>query len=384
MKKNTINCPQKDYDFYTIPFPVKALFGPRREHYIFSELEKLHPCFSNDCSYDTHFRIEKSGLKADVVVMQKYKVAEYKANKTNLVFKESVRHHFFAQRKRKAVYLFLTAAVLLIIVLVYTINLFSAARQSDLTESQLTQTYTEPEPSLQQKELLILHLLNDVSTNGGTVSDFSWHFDGYNETAAMLVKGLFPEQFMGFDSAIKLSSMTFDAYVPVIPVSFNEHYVVQAPGEPSLCETKRNALRKVIVENNLELMEETVQPLGIKFIAQNNQSLKTANLISFLEQNNMPVSDLKINSSQNQIKIEIVFSSVNLAGLSGFYECIKNNMKLFFTEQENTMPQEMFSQTVPLQTAQPQQTLLKIGQIIKPDGYVITWYKDENGKIVKR
>ena len=30
MKKMTINCPQKDYDFYTIPFPVKALFGPRR------------------------------------------------------------------------------------------------------------------------------------------------------------------------------------------------------------------------------------------------------------------------------------------------------------------------------------------------------------------
>ena len=48
------------------------------------------------------------------------------------------------------------------------------------------------------------------------------------------------------------------------------------------------------------------------------------------------------------------------------------------------MPQEMFSQTEPPQTAQPQQTLLKIGQIIKPDGYVITWYKDENGKIIKR
>lgn len=375
MKTNTINCPQKDYDFYTIPFPVKALFGPRKEHYIFSELEKLHPCFSNDCSYDTHFRIEKSGLKADVVVMQKYKVAEYKANKTNLVFKESARHHFFAQRKRKAVYMFLAAAVLLIIVLVYTINLFSAARQSDLIE---------PEPSLQQKELLILHLLNDVLTNGGTVSDFSWHFDGYNETATMLVKGLFPEQFIRFDSAIKLSSMTFEASVPVIPVSFNEHYVAQAPGESSLCETKRNALRKVIVENDLELIEETVQPFGIKFIAQNNQSLEIANLLSFLEQNNMPVSDLKINSSQNQIKIEIVFSSVNLAGLSGFYECIKNNIKLFFTEQENTMPQEMFSQIEPLQTAQSQQKLFKIGQIIKPDGSVITWYKDEKGKIIKR
>ena len=94
------NCSKDDYDFYTIPFPVKVIFNRQKNRYISSQLEKLHPCFSDDCSYDSHLRLKKSGLIADVVVMQKFKVAEYKANKRKLYVQELKHHQFFADKKK--------------------------------------------------------------------------------------------------------------------------------------------------------------------------------------------------------------------------------------------------------------------------------------------
>ena len=31
MRKNILKCPEYDYDFYTIPLPVKLLFGRKRK-----------------------------------------------------------------------------------------------------------------------------------------------------------------------------------------------------------------------------------------------------------------------------------------------------------------------------------------------------------------
>ena len=88
MKNNAVKCSCEDYDFYTIPVPVKAVLNRNKKHYISSQLEKLHPCFSDDCSFDTHLHLKKTGIKADVVVMQKLKLAEYKSKNKRLYIEE--------------------------------------------------------------------------------------------------------------------------------------------------------------------------------------------------------------------------------------------------------------------------------------------------------
>ena len=44
------NCAVKksDYENYSINLPFKFLLGKRRKKFIFKELEKLHPCFSDE------------------------------------------------------------------------------------------------------------------------------------------------------------------------------------------------------------------------------------------------------------------------------------------------------------------------------------------------
>lgn len=376
MKKNAITCPQKDYDFYTIPFPFKALFRSQKDRYIFSQLEKLHPCFSDDCSFDTHLRIEKSGLKADVVVMQKYKLAQYKAGKTNIIFNESPHHLFFAGKNKRPAFIFIIALILLIIIL--------SRWQSATSENQPAQITTESEPVEQNKELIIVEFLNAISDSKACITDFSWTFDGYNESSSMLIKGLYPEQLMEISAVVTLSPVTFQASVPVMTVSLNRRHALQKEFDQALYNKSRGELRSFINRNNLILMEETVQPYGIKLEGVKNQCDEISALLNFLEQNDFPLSSLKIKTSQNQIRIEIIFSSVNFADFYTFYESLKNNIKIFFAEEnpkkENIQPEA----STPAQALVPQQKLSKIGQIIKPDGSIISYYKDEKGKIIKR
>ena len=85
-------------------------------------------------------------------------------------------------------------------------------------------------------------------------------------------------------------------------------------------------------------------------------------------------SSININSSGQSVNIELVFSEVQFEGQSAIMQTLINNLKLFFHTQDKT------------QTIQTTKTtaLVKVGQIIKPDGSVSIFYKDENGKIIKR
>ena len=122
MKTNAVNCSVNDYDFYTIPLPVKTLLHRQKDRYIGSQLEKLHPCFSDDCSFDSHLSLGKKGLNADVVVMQKYKVAEYKALYKRMFVQERKHIQFFAGNKcmRRGV-----VAVVGLLMLVFALVFFS-------------------------------------------------------------------------------------------------------------------------------------------------------------------------------------------------------------------------------------------------------------------
>ena len=76
---NAVKCSPDFYDYYSIPFPVKSVGRIQKNKYLCSQLEKLHPCFSDDCCFDSRLKLSVHGLQADVVVMQKFRLAEYKS-----------------------------------------------------------------------------------------------------------------------------------------------------------------------------------------------------------------------------------------------------------------------------------------------------------------
>ena len=76
LKNNVIK--RRDFERYEIIVPFSSLVGRRRKSFLSSELEKRHPCFSDEFAFDSGIKkISKKGMLADVLVVNKYKLAEY-------------------------------------------------------------------------------------------------------------------------------------------------------------------------------------------------------------------------------------------------------------------------------------------------------------------
>ena len=73
---------KRDFERYEILLPFKALAGKRKKQFLCSELEKLHPCFSDEFAYDSSIHgIKKGGICEEVFVINKFKLAEYEGKR---------------------------------------------------------------------------------------------------------------------------------------------------------------------------------------------------------------------------------------------------------------------------------------------------------------
>ena len=82
MQKNNV-LRKRDYERYEIMIPFIYTFGKRKEKFLCSELEKMHPCFSDEFTIDTSIKgITRKGFFEDVYVMNKLKLAEYERKRS--------------------------------------------------------------------------------------------------------------------------------------------------------------------------------------------------------------------------------------------------------------------------------------------------------------
>lgn len=67
-----------DYDFYTVRLPFSMIRKRERSLFVRRELEKRHPRFSEKCCTDTKWALRKGKLTAEVAVMDRVRLAQYK------------------------------------------------------------------------------------------------------------------------------------------------------------------------------------------------------------------------------------------------------------------------------------------------------------------
>ena len=379
MKTNILNCPVNDYDFYTIPIPVKALLHRKKNLYISSQLEKLHPCFSDECSFDSHLNFGKKGLNADVVVMQKYKVAEYKAMHKRLTVRERKHIQFFEDNKKIKILGFFVAVVFLLVGFsgVFFRNKNQVVENPDFDhEPVLAQTLAD------FQKFFAPELLLQIVNLKGTVSDFTWNYDGFNESSSVFVKGIYPEQLEEFLSILKFSSVSFENFCPGFSTSFSNKVLQNTNFEKQNLTDNKNTLRQILLQNDILILEEVVKPFGIKFMVPQNQTQSLIAILEYLKTHDICITTIKINSTGDYLKTELVFSEAIYKTPEDLYECIINNIEVFLIEQK---PEEFKSAISGDSGAQKSEGQLeKVGHIIKPDGSVVTYYKDKNGKIMMR
>ena len=390
-------CPSADYDFYTIKFPLRALNA---------ELGKLHPCFSDDCSFDSHLRLDKSGLMADVLVMQKFKLAEYKkSNGQRPVFiKEKERLAFFGGNKKRKLFGFILSSLLLLLI-IFLPRVFRAFSKKNMSsnESSVQSQVFLPEKEWQTATDRLIAL---ISSSGGFITSFEYKIEGFNEIAKLGVKNIYPETIAGFFPQALFSPLVFEQSLPFFTVEIiskiclNQSQSQNQSQNQNQSQTEasssvsdsfelRKEFRSFLIENNYQILEESIKPysLKIQFLKnkgqeKNQESAAFKTLFDFIEKNGLWLKSLSLIPADQTLNFSIIFSETSFDFQKNLYKSLKENTDIFFKSIEA-------DKSTVQKTAAPRKTFStggdnKIGQLLKADGTIIEFYKDKNGKIIQK
>ena len=186
-RKKVLNCPSDYYDYYSFSFPINALGRIAKNKYICSELEKLHPCFSDDCCFDSRIKLGKHGLKADVVVMQKYKLAEFKnQRKQKAVYIDELKNKPLFVCKNKGRYYVLVAIMMLVL-------LGGGFFVNNTDKKAIPYVVDEVEKDIDDNTLIyekdafssLKQLFEEILSENGKITSFSWKLNGFSENFSL-------------------------------------------------------------------------------------------------------------------------------------------------------------------------------------------------------
>ena len=392
-KSNALRCSPDYYDFYSIPFPVKAVGRIQKNKYICAQLEKLHPCFSDDCCFDSKLRISNRGLQADVVVMQKFRLAEYKSQNHHkpIYIEELKKIPFFKDYKTKKRNVIFAAIGLIVSILIFFSVRFRNGASSINNpasavpaSSQINIEVAKPDSFLQIK-----NLLETIISSAGKITGFSWKLNGFTYSCELSLQNIYPEQLLEVLPQITVSSVTYEKNIPLmtakINVSLNSANFKNDIDVPA--HEIASAFRNYLIQNKITVIEETVKPCGIKLRLPGEIEM-VKSFFEYLLDEQISVSEFSINPGKDSIFVSIGFSFVQIKNQNVIYESIIENADVFFAKKEpdaNTEDIQKSARTKPSQKSQTENKKeTSVGKIIRTDGTTVEFYKDENGRIKQR
>ncbi len=384
--KSKSQCQTNDYDFYTIPFPLRQLGRKKRYAYLYKELEKRHPCFSDDSCFDSKLRLEKKGLMADVVVMQKYTLADYKSNGRKICISERKGSCFFKNKGALKIYSFLFLAFFLIFLLT---GFFLHPKKS---EPQSLGTAVS-EAILKEKIILpleeIKNLLAGINKLEGRVDSFFWKADGFNQQTILSLEGIFPEELQPLFSQtapadIKYSSLSFASAIPQMTIELNQR--IRLPPAMETVKDKKDdraLVRNWLLKEGVEVLEESLAPPSLKFqlSSQKNEIFFLEKMLDFFIKEEMAFSSLLIKKENQNLYMELNFASYDYDPDRELLKALKENALIFFREKNMPVKKETLSSFDKSVKQEGNQEMSLIGKIIYPDGKSYEFYKNKEGKI---
>lgn len=225
MKKNTLRknlILKKDYERYTVHLPLKMILRHGYKRFLFSELQKRHPCFSEDCSFDSKVKFGKNGLKSDVVVMNRLKLLEYRNRGRSLFIEENNRKKVFRSEKISARTFSLALMILLAGGFLITCGLWklmenSPAVEDKTPEKPVSEKTVESADAMKAGELL-QEFLSVMDCGGGRILELEWKSSGLQESFSAAVKLIYPEAFEGSKEKITAGNVSYKLGKPQMTV----------------------------------------------------------------------------------------------------------------------------------------------------------------------
>ncbi len=386
-----------DFERYEVLLPFLCVSGRRKQNFLFGELEKMHPCFSDEFSFDSDFKgITRKGIRSDVFVINKRKLAEYEEKRRLqgagfLLENQTGKKRFFVSWKIKR----MLAGCGLCVLTAVTGIAFSAAGTRRVLETNVAApvTFEKPEAILPEKSVsvpgeLAEKFLELVKKSDGNVQSLTWEYDGFKERLSALVQKVYPEELealSAWKSNGENQQVSYSKGVPEMSVNYSRKTgesegVLDAAVLPEFYQQ----MRRVLKTYSAELVTERLHPYSIEFLIRQKKAEKAGDLFEEIggkaKENKIAVSKINIQQqADGDLLVDLFFEEafshgLNLLLLKDFSEVFKVQVP------EAVRPAVKQS----VQQNQNKTGLKKIGQIREKNGRLTVFYKNEEGKMIRK
>lgn len=391
MKANNVEVKKDDYERYKIPISLMTLLPKAQKKYICGELEKRHPCFSEDCYYFSRDVFSRKGVFADVVVMQKSKLGKYK--------NQSGKGYISINGRKLPKNEKLTKNKLLILIIFCLIFIFSFCHVFYKTcnnkkklkvetvqpiENQYSKKFSEWDKDLLNKIFLI------TKENKGNIQKLNWKLTLAGEYISGTINNLYPELLEENVNGVEIKSTKYFDKKPFFDYSLINKFVLtnKENNLKKITPNVKEIIRKALAKNNINLVEEVNYPYEIIFNFNSLNKKETENFLaeisSELDKVNVYITGINIYKLQNKeklnmVRVELVFS--NLAVYENkTLKHLSQNIDLFFDISEKYLENNNYKKEIVEIT--PVNNI--IGEVLYKSGKKIIFYKTAAGKIEKK
>lgn len=404
MKENCLR--KEDFDRYIIPLPLSKIAGKSRKKYLFSELEKRHPCFSNEFCFDSKLILGKKGFLSDVIVMNKMKLAGYDRKNGLMLEKGGVtgrKRCFVPEWKNYIVYGGVAFLLLAGIVVSGIIRKKTSieVEKPEVTEDRLASPLILEEEAPDQ---VVYDFFKSVEEENGLITGLQWKIEGFTETLSANISSMVPDKLISKKKSdkVKLSAVSFANGQGEFSYSIwnkrsGENYLnipEQISGQESGQVFGAAAgdgsafdlyfpfeLRNFLAERKCGLMQESYEPFIVKFSVSDFEVFR--GIVELLKKSGEKAQITSFILSKSSEKGSGFFAEIKFE--EGLPEEMGLNLKIL-ADYEKLFRQKRGLEDV----KQPVKNQNKknrdwefVGEVRHGDGGKVIFYKNENGKIVK-
>ena len=404
IKENVIR--KEDFERYEVLLPYKVAAQNKGRKFIYSELEKMHPCFSDEYCVDSGVKkITKKGICSDVFVIHKFKLAEYENRRhfsgLGFFLADEKKKKFFVSRKIR---LFIFAGIVFGFVALWGGKLALGDGKEIFERDEEVVCAVESKVSVgdegiarpaEEQQFIGCKFLELVAANGGTLNSFSWATDFYCETIEADVDGIFPEQLSAALPAIKVPAVTYREGRPHVKFKYETRGCIGrtetfgASVNSKIIDTTE--LRTLLLRDQAFIKEESYNPYKVSFsCSKKDFSTVIKSLCEFVQNELTNVSQFSYNLlSDENLDVCLVINSEVPFG-AGLPISILSDKKLF--PYESKIEKKSSQKTREEVTSTIVESGVKIGEIRHTDskdgngGKVLStvFYKMPDGKVIKK
>ena len=435
MKKKDCVVRKNDYERYSFVVPFGCLFGKKRDKYIFKELEKLHPCFSDDCCFDSKIVFKKRNFFANVLVMDKLKFSEYKYEnpRAALRIEEDGKRKVVFERKKWGWFVeFLVSLFFAFCVFgVGTKNVRLRALEDAAANAGVVSVQnvlggagavssTEAFAELTRVGFVCVEFVEKIFLLDGAISSFLWECDfGVNGSGEMvlnvgnvfeklnlMIEGVFPEELSFDKTEVLINAINYENNRPKLNVSCSEKVIPFETESVSKNDFMKSvsSMRSFLLKNSVILEEGKDSCFYRVQVSFHNCADFFCGVAEIVEREKFVISRFQINKSdffdvqfeilknktvakvpflEEEFKEEKVFNLFRFVGENVFVFLGKD----FFKDLRGKKNGSDFAR-ISSEKKEEKKNVIKeknykqIGKVLNEDGSKTVYYKNELGKIV--